>query len=75
MTEDFEDSTNSIVPTDFDKLRLKDMSIGDKIDQEIGNWNCIKYRDCFMVSFLNHPKLRWVEFKTYSEMISFLENN
>lgn len=70
-----EDSTNSIVPTEFDKLRLKEASIGATIHHELGNWSCHVYRNCFYVIFNNHTNIRDKEFKTYQEMISFLENN
>ena len=69
------DDTNSIIPTEFDKLRILDMEIGQSLESELGNWNCLKYKDCFILSFHNHPNLRWKEFSTFKEMINFLEEH
>jgi len=70
-----EDDTNNIKPTDFDKQRIKDMEIGAVVEGELGNWKVMKYKKEYTVLFYNNPKYQMMDFKSYSDLIMFLENH
>ncbi len=69
-----QDFTESIYPTEFDTLRLKEMNSGDKVDGENGNFSVLKYPNEYVLLLYNSKKYNsYQEFSDIGKLITFLK--
>jgi len=69
-----QEDTNSIKPTYFDEIRIEDMSVGDSVEGETGNWKIMRYKQCYVLSLFNHSTYKnLLEFKNSSSLLNFLK--
>lgn len=74
MQDSDQQDSDSLYPSDFDITRLECMSIGDRIDGELGNWTVFRYKNDYLL-FINICKVRksdW-EFDKVEDLIKFLK--
>jgi len=73
MFDTWQDEPKNVELTDFDKIRIEDMDVNDKVDGECGYFSVHKYEKDYLV-FVNAPKFSSSnEFKTYFEVFQYLE--
>lgn len=68
---DAEDQQKEYKPTGFDLERLDAMETDESVTGEAGLWKVCRYRDSFVV-LPQHKKVTFREFRTLSDVISFL---
>ena len=66
--EDCDDE--SFVPSILDKLRLEDMSVGEKVGAESGLWTVYLYRDGY--SLVSNKIKSLLTFKTLQDLLNYL---
>lgn len=70
-----EDSNESINPSKLDIARIESLEIGEKMEQEVGNFSIIRY-DKSYVLLLSNPNIRgnhgYFEFTSLERLIQFL---
>jgi hypothetical protein len=70
--EDYEDPINSESLSDFDKIRLTDLEVGDKLESETGNWTVYRYIDEYLFLSNKRKNNKFNKFKSSQELIHFL---
>ena len=71
-----QESNDSINPTEFDKSRIKEMNVGDRLDGECGTFSIFKYKNDYTLAInLEKFKYKMIDFDTVEEMIEFMEKN
>lgn len=76
MLDADQEDCDSLYPTDFDLVRLKEMLLGDAIESENGNWKCFKYsNEYFLILNSKNHKVKEYEFAKLEDLILFLKRN